>query len=80
LRKDFHLHRLGDAKLTEAAQQFHPASADATIAYIKQANPSNKRIVIHYHPGKTYGPGLHKGLISDIGWADNDLRRVKLIK
>jgi hypothetical protein len=36
-----------------------PASADATIAFIKVGNPS-KRIVIHYHPRKTYGPKLRK--------------------
>jgi predicted RNA binding protein YcfA (HicA-like mRNA interferase family) len=56
-----------------------PAGKGATIAFIKPANP-NKRVVIHYHPRKTYGPGLLKGLIADIGWDEKDLRRVKLIK
>ncbi len=56
-----------------------PASAGATIAYIKAGNPS-KRIVIHYHPRKTYGPKLLKALLADIGWSDADMRRVKLIK
>jgi hypothetical protein len=36
-----------------------PASADATIAYIKAGNPS-QRVVIHYHPRKTYGPKLRE--------------------
>ncbi len=57
-----------------------PASADATIAYIKPGNPSPKRIVIHYHPQKTYGPKLLKGLLSDIGWTEADMRPLKLIK
>jgi predicted RNA binding protein YcfA (HicA-like mRNA interferase family) len=56
-----------------------PASADATIAFIKVGNPS-KRIVIHYHPRKTYGPKLLKALLADIGWSEADMRRVKLIK
>ena len=56
-----------------------PASSGATIAYIKSGSP-NKRVVIHYHPKKTYGPGLLQRLIADIGWTDDDLRRLKLIK
>ena len=56
-----------------------PASKDATIAYIKASSPK-KRVVIHYHPRKTYGPGLLKGLIADIGWDEDDLKRVRLIK
>jgi predicted RNA binding protein YcfA (HicA-like mRNA interferase family) len=39
-----------------------------------------KRIAIHYHPHKTYGPALLKALIEDIGWEEADLRRLKLIK
>jgi predicted RNA binding protein YcfA (HicA-like mRNA interferase family) len=57
-----------------------PASRDATIAYIKKATGSNKRIVVHYHPGKTYGPNLLKALLDDIGWTEADMRRVRLIK
>jgi predicted RNA binding protein YcfA (HicA-like mRNA interferase family) len=39
------------------------------------------RIVsIHYHPRKTYGPGLLKGLLEDIGWTEEDLRRLKLVR
>jgi len=56
-----------------------PASKDATIAFIK-AGSSNQRIVIHYHPKKTFGPALLKGLLADLGWNERDLRRVKLIK
>lgn len=40
-----------------------------------------KRITIHYHPKKTYQSAkLLKGIINDIGWNEDDLRRLKLIK
>ncbi len=42
--------------------------------------PDGKRIAIHYHPHKTYSPKLLKALIEDIGWKEDDLRRLKLIK
>lgn len=57
-----------------------PSSHDATIAYIKKADDNTKRIVIHYHPRKTFGPGLLKALLEDIGWTEADMRRLKLIK
>lgn len=57
-----------------------PSSRDATIAYIKKSDAGTKRVVIHYHPRKTFGPGLLKSLLEDIGWTDADLRRVKLVK
>lgn len=43
-------------------------------------HPDGRRVVIHYHPKKTYGAGLLKGLITDIGWTESDLKRLKLIK
>ena len=36
-----------------------PASRDATIAFLRSASPK-RRVVIHYHPAKTFGPGLLK--------------------
>jgi predicted RNA binding protein YcfA (HicA-like mRNA interferase family) len=54
-----------------------PASRNATIAFIK---PGSARIVIHYHPHQSCGPGLLKALLQDIGWTEEDLRRLKLIK
>lgn len=39
-----------------------------------------RRISIHYHPKKTYGAKLLKGLLEDIGWTEDDMRRLKLIK
>ncbi len=56
-----------------------PASKGAILAYIKLSSP-NKRVTIHYHPRKSYGPKFLKGLLDDIGWDEDDLRRVKLIK
>jgi len=43
-------------------------------------HPDTRRITIHYHPKKTFGPSLLKALLSDIGWTIGDLRRLKLIK
>jgi len=42
--------------------------------------PDGRRVVIHYHPNKTYGPRLIKALIEEIGWTIDDLQRLKLIK
>ena len=39
-----------------------------------------RRVSIHYHPKKTYGPNLLKALLKDIGWTESDMRRLKLIK
>lgn len=41
---------------------------------------AGRRVVIHYHPRKTYRPKLLKALLSDIGWSTADLKRLKLIK
>jgi len=42
--------------------------------------PDRRRVSIHFHPQKTYGPKLLKALLSDIGWSEKDMRRLKLIK
>ena len=39
-----------------------------------------RRVSIHYHPKKSFGPNLLKGLLGDIGWSEDDMRRLKLIK
>jgi predicted RNA binding protein YcfA (HicA-like mRNA interferase family) len=49
----------------------------ATMAF---RYPNGKRVVIHYHPDKTYGAKWTKLLIEDIGWTIDDLRRLKLVK
>jgi predicted RNA binding protein YcfA (HicA-like mRNA interferase family) len=38
------------------------------------------RVSIHYHAQKTYGANLLKSLLEDIGWSEDDMRRLKLIK
>jgi predicted RNA binding protein YcfA (HicA-like mRNA interferase family) len=43
-------------------------------------HPDGRRITIHYHPRKTYGPKLLKNLLADINWSEEDLRELKLIK
>ena len=45
-----------------------------------QADSSAKRVVIHYHPKKTYGVKLLTSLLKDIGWTEDDLLKLKLIK
>ena len=53
----------------------------ARIPYRKvEENGDVNRIVIHYHPQKTYGAKLLKGLLGQIGWSIEDLKRLKLIK
>ena len=41
---------------------------------------SRRRVSIHYHPNKTYGASLLKGLLNDIGWSVEEMRKLKLIK
>lgn len=43
-------------------------------------HPDKRRITIHYHPRKTYGPKLLKGLLEIINWSEDDLRKLKLVK
>jgi predicted RNA binding protein YcfA (HicA-like mRNA interferase family) len=38
------------------------------------------RVVVHYHPGKTWGAKFLKGLLDDTRWTLDDLRRLKFIK
>lgn len=54
----------------------------ATRGFVKDpgAGAERRRVVIHYHPNKTFGAGLLKALIEDTGWSDKDLKRLKLIK
>lgn len=41
---------------------------------------NGRRVSVHIHPQKTYGPGLLKQLLADTGWTVDDYRRLKLIK
>lgn len=57
------------------------AKSGATLSYIKSIPTGGRaRVVVHYHPGKTWGPKFLQGLLRDIGWDHDDLRRLKLIK
>src|SRR5215469_2347085 len=49
----------------------------ALIPFIDPA--TRNRVIIHYHPRKTFGPKLLKALLEDIGWKENDLARLRLI-
>lgn len=51
----------------------------ATLGFVKGSS-ARKRVVVHYHPNKTYGAKLLQGLLDDIGWTEDDMRRLKLIK
>lgn len=51
----------------------------ATRAFVK-GNPPAFRVVIHYHPKKTYGARLLQKLLGEIGWSEEDFRRLHLIK
>lgn len=48
--------------------------------YRKQTPLGVLRVSVHFHPAKTYGPNMLRGLLADIGWAVEDMRRLKLIK
>ena len=43
-------------------------------------HPDGRRVSVHYHAQKTYGPKMLKGLFDDMGWSLDDMRRLKLIK
>ena len=37
-------------------------------------------VILHYHPRKEFGPKLLKYLLDSIGWTEDDLKRLKLVK
>ena len=53
-------------------------SSGAVLVF--RSSSTGGRVTIHYHPKKTYGAKLLKGLFSDIGWSEDDLRRLRLIR
>jgi len=60
---------------------------DGWVADVKKGSeriyrhPSGRRVSMHYHAGsRTYGRKLLQGLLEDIGWSEQDMRRLKLIK
>lgn len=53
-------------------------SKSAVLVFRSQ--DGSKRVTVHYHQKKTHGPKLLKGLLASIGWNEDDMRRIKLIK
>lgn len=44
-------------------------------------HPDGRKVSIHYHTGnRSYGSGLLKALLEDIGWTEADMRRLKLVR
>lgn len=43
-------------------------------------HPDGRRVTIHFHPSKTYGPKILKGLLEIINWSEKELKQLKLIK
>ena len=57
------------------------ATSGSILTYVEVDCGKVQRIVhVHWHSKKTYGPRLLKTLLADIGWSEDDLRRLKLIK
>lgn len=58
------------------------ARSGETRGFVKQSidGTGRKRVVIHFHPKKQYGPRLIRYLVRDIGWSDEDLRRLEMIQ
>ena len=44
------------------------------------ADAKRNRVVLHMHPKATKSPRILKGLLDTIGWTEDDMRRLKLIK
>ena len=74
-------------KNTTSADLIKALKGDGFTLFDRRSNiqlyihKDGRRATIHWHPKKTYGRGLLKALIEDVGWiTDKDLRRVGLIK
>jgi len=44
------------------------------------SSDKSRRVSIHYHGKKTFGPKLLKELLADIGWSEGQMRKLKLCK
>jgi predicted RNA binding protein YcfA (HicA-like mRNA interferase family) len=49
-------------------------------ATVYRNDNQGKVVSIHNHPHKTFGAKQLKELFKDIGWEEDDLKRLKLIK
>ncbi len=64
------------AALEKDGWEMRTMGASSRRIYIRGTN----LVSIHYHPHKAYGPEMLKDLLKDIGWTEEDLKRLKLIK
>lgn len=57
-------------------------SSGARRGFVKQAinGFGRRRIVIHFHPKKQFGPSLTKKLLEDTKWNEDDLIRLGMAK
>jgi predicted RNA binding protein YcfA (HicA-like mRNA interferase family) len=55
-------------------------SRGGDIGYIKLGQPNRRVVNIHFHPKKNYGAKTLNAILDDIGWNEDDMRRLKLIK
>jgi predicted RNA binding protein YcfA (HicA-like mRNA interferase family) len=53
------------------------ARENGTLRTYRSKN--GRQVTIHYHPKKNYGHDLFRKLINEIGWTEQDLKRLKLI-
>jgi predicted RNA binding protein YcfA (HicA-like mRNA interferase family) len=63
--------------LEKSGWKLEPGCTGAIQMY---RNADGERVGIHYHPKKTYGPKLLQGLLNDIGWTEDELKKLKLVK
>lgn len=50
----------------------------AICTYVRARD--GRKVTIHRHPRVTYGPGLLKKILDDVGWSEGEMKRLKLIK
>ena len=68
-----------NARFTPERQRCQVLTPFGKLGYSHFVKPP-RSVTIHYHPGKTYGAKLLKGLLEDIGCSTADMKRLKLIK
>ncbi len=69
------------AKALKKSGWVHDVTIGASQVYIKKVKGGpNRRVTIHWHPGKTYGAKLLKDLLDTIGWSAQEMKKLKLIK
>jgi len=66
-------------KLIKALERDGWIRDESRGAILVYKHSDGRRVTVHYHPQKTYGPKLLKALLSDIGWDEKDFRKLKLI-